>query len=84
MRPDPGTASRGEAGADGVCSACGASLDGSALSEFARRLARFGLGATPEPLLNSPPGVAECQVAASRCAPGGPPASAGAGGRQRE
>lgn len=45
----------GEAGADGVCSACGASLDGSALSEFARRLARFGLGATPEPLLNRLP-----------------------------
>lgn len=45
----------GEVGADQVCSACGAAMDGSALSEFASRLARFGLGATPEPLLTRPP-----------------------------
>lgn len=45
----------GEARADGVCSACSAPLDGSALSEFASRLARFGLGATPEPLLSRLP-----------------------------
>jgi len=36
---------------DGVCAACGASLDGGALSEFASRLARFGLADTPEPIL---------------------------------
>jgi hypothetical protein len=45
----------GEYAADGICPACGASLDGTALSEFANRLARFGLGATPEPLLNRLP-----------------------------
>jgi len=37
------------------CSACGAPLDGSALSAFADRLARFGLGNTPHPLLSNPP-----------------------------
>jgi hypothetical protein len=45
----------GEAVADGLCAACGAPLDGSALSEFASRLARFGLGATPAPLLSRLP-----------------------------
>ena len=37
------------------CARCGASLDGTALSDFANRLARFGLGATPNPLLNRRP-----------------------------
>ncbi len=45
----------GEYAADGTCPACGASLDGTALSEFANRLARFGLGATPQPLLSRLP-----------------------------
>ncbi len=36
----------------GVCSACGLPIEGNALSEFASRLARFGLGATPQPLLS--------------------------------
>lgn len=34
-----------------VCSACGAPLDTGALSAFASRLARFGLGAAPRPIL---------------------------------
>ena len=48
---------RGPAGgaADGTCDACGAPLDGSALSEFASRLARFGLSDTRQPLLTRPP-----------------------------
>lgn len=41
----------GEVGPNGTCPACGAPLDEGGLSEFASRLARFGLGATPEPLL---------------------------------
>jgi hypothetical protein len=43
------------AAADGVCPACGAPIDGGALSEFANRLARFGLGATRDPLLSRTP-----------------------------
>jgi len=39
----------------GLCPACGAPLDGGALSEFASRLARFGLGATRDPLLSRVP-----------------------------
>ncbi len=41
--------------ADGTCAACGAPLDGTALSEFARRLARFGLGDTRKPLMSRVP-----------------------------
>jgi hypothetical protein len=41
--------------AEGQCPACGAPLDGGALSEFASRLARFGLGATRDPLLSRTP-----------------------------
>lgn len=41
--------------ATGTCDACGAPIDGSALSEFASRLARFGLGDTRRPLLTRPP-----------------------------
>lgn len=44
-----------EPSADGVCAGCGAPLDGGALSEFADRLARFGLGATRRPLLHRTP-----------------------------
>ncbi len=40
---------------EGSCAACGAPLDGGALSEFASRLARFGLGASREPLLGRVP-----------------------------
>lgn len=40
---------------EGVCPACGASPDGTALSEFTSRLARFGLGATPQPLFSRLP-----------------------------
>ena len=43
------------AGPDGLCPACGAPLDSSALSEFANRLARFGLGATRQSLLGHVP-----------------------------
>jgi hypothetical protein len=45
----------GEYAANGVCAACGATLDGTAFSEFANRLARFGLGATPDTLLSRLP-----------------------------
>jgi hypothetical protein len=45
----------GEAAQLGTCTACGAQLDGDALSKFASRLARFGLGATPQPLLSRLP-----------------------------
>ena len=41
-----------EPASSGSCANCGASLDGTALSDFANRLARFGLGATPNPLLS--------------------------------
>jgi hypothetical protein len=44
----------GEA-SEGLCAACGAPLDGGALSEFASRLARFGLGASRQPLLGRVP-----------------------------
>jgi len=47
--------SRTGAGGDQVCPACGAPIDGAALSEFASRLARFGLGATRDPLLSRTP-----------------------------
>lgn len=40
---------------EGGCPTCGAPLEGGALSEFANRLARFGLGATPRPLLSRVP-----------------------------
>ena len=40
---------------DGVCPACNAPLDSGALSRFAARLARFGLGATRQPLLSRLP-----------------------------
>lgn len=40
---------------DGLCPACHAPLDGGALLEFADRLAQFGLGATPQPLLSRLP-----------------------------
>ena len=40
---------------DGLCRACGVVLEGDALSEFADRLARFGLGATRPPLLTRLP-----------------------------
>jgi hypothetical protein len=43
------------ASVNGVCPACGAPIDGGALSEFASRLARFGLGATRDPLLSRTP-----------------------------
>jgi hypothetical protein len=46
---------------DGVCPACNAPLDGGALSKFADRLARFGLGATPQPLLNRLPGLPDAK-----------------------
>jgi hypothetical protein len=41
--------------ATGACGTCGMPLDAGALSEFANRLARFGLGATREPLLSRVP-----------------------------
>jgi hypothetical protein len=44
-----------EAPTDGDCSVCGAPLDDAALSRFANRLARFGLGARPEPLFGRTP-----------------------------
>ena len=40
---------------DGICPACNAPLDSSALSKFADRLAQFGLGATRQPLLSRLP-----------------------------
>lgn len=40
---------------EGLCPECGAPLATPGLSEFARRLARFGLGATTEPLLRGMP-----------------------------
>jgi len=40
---------------EGACPTCGAPLEGGALSEFANRLARFGLGTAPPPLLNRVP-----------------------------
>jgi hypothetical protein len=46
---------QGEAAAEGLCAACGAPLEGGALSEFASRLARFGLGATRQSLLKRVP-----------------------------
>lgn len=46
---------RGDGAATGVCQSCGAPLEGDALSEFANRLARFGLGATRRPLLTRLP-----------------------------
>jgi len=46
---------RGDGAAAGVCQSCGAPLEGDALSEFANRLARFGLGATRRPLLTRLP-----------------------------
>lgn len=36
---------------DGRCRTCGVLLEADALTEFASRLARFGLGATRRPLL---------------------------------
>lgn len=36
----------------GACAVCGGPLDRTALSNFASRLARFGLGSSPKPLLN--------------------------------
>jgi len=45
----------GKFAVDGACPACGAPLDATALSEFSNRLARFGLGATPQPLLGRLP-----------------------------
>lgn len=53
-KAQPARSHRGEP-AVGRCAACGASLDDGALSEFASRLARFGLGATREPLLGRLP-----------------------------
>lgn len=44
---------------DGTCPVCKAPLDGGALSKFADRLAQFGLGATPQPLLKPRAGAAE-------------------------
>jgi len=41
--------------AGGLCATCGAPLDSGALSEFASRLARFGLGASRQPLLGRVP-----------------------------
>jgi hypothetical protein len=49
-RADPPRQAKQEA-EDGLCASCGSPLDGKALSEFADRLARFGLGATRKPLL---------------------------------
>lgn len=46
---------KAEAAAERSCPGCGAPLDGDALSEFASRLARFGLGDTPLPILNRVP-----------------------------
>ncbi len=45
----------GESAVEGVCATCGSPLDAGALSEFASRLARFGLGATRRPLLSRLP-----------------------------
>jgi endogenous inhibitor of DNA gyrase (YacG/DUF329 family) len=45
----------GETAAEGTCATCGAPVDGGALSEFADRLARFGLGATRQPLMSRVP-----------------------------
>lgn len=45
----------GEATRAGRCPSCGAALDASALLDFTRRLARFGLGTAPKPLLGRPP-----------------------------
>lgn len=39
----------------GVCADCGAPLDAPGLPEFAKRLARFGLGSTDAPLLKGLP-----------------------------
>jgi len=44
----------GKSAAD-LCPSCGAPLDSGALSEFASRLARFGLGASRDPLLSRMP-----------------------------
>ena len=49
------TTPNGGVAQDRHCATCGASFDGGALSEFANRLARFGLGATPQPLLRRVP-----------------------------
>jgi hypothetical protein len=45
----------GEVAPEGSCGTCGAPLDSGALSEFATRLARFGLGASRQPLLGRVP-----------------------------
>lgn len=54
-----GRAQRAPLQGDGVpaghCQSCGAPLEGDALSEFANRLAQFGLGATRRPLLTRLP-----------------------------
>lgn len=44
-----------------TCASCGASVDASALSEFTRRLARFGLGDTKQPLLSRLPGMPDAK-----------------------
>jgi len=46
---------QGRESAAGSCGACGAPLENGALSEFASRLARFGLGASRQPLLGRVP-----------------------------
>jgi hypothetical protein len=45
----------GDRAPGGSCATCGAPVDSGALSDFADRLARFGLGATREPLLSRVP-----------------------------
>lgn len=52
---------RGEAPALGACPSCGAPIDRNALTEFATRLARFGLVADQEPVFGSPPEVPDAQ-----------------------
>ncbi len=46
---------KGKAAAVGSCATCGSPVDVGALSKFADRLARFGLGATRQPLLSRVP-----------------------------
>lgn len=52
---------RGEAPALGACPSCGAQIDRIALTEFASRLARFGLVADKESVFGSPPEVPDAK-----------------------
>lgn len=51
----------GDRAPGGCCGTCGAPVDSGSLSEFTDRLARFGLGATRDPLLSRVPGLSDAK-----------------------